>query len=76
MPHSVEGQTEAQSGGVPWLNLVTRTGSARSSSDFPASKKCHVLFNASVQLSEQGLTFPINSEHVYMYVFNFNHLLV
>lgn len=35
-----------------------------------------VLLNAAVRLSEQGLTFPINSGHVFMYIFNFNHLLV
>ena len=47
-----------------------------SSSDFTASESRQVLLNAAVRLSEQGLTFPINSGHVFMYIFNFNHLLV
>lgn len=60
---------------MPCGSSVTRPRGARSNFDFAASKSCQVLFNACVQLSEQGLTFPINSEHVYMYIFNFNHLL-
>lgn len=76
MPHSTEGQTEAHSGRVPPGSFESRLSRARSNFDFTASRSCQVLFNASVQLSEQGLTLPINSEHVYMYIFNFNHLPV
>lgn len=62
---------------VPCFSSVTQQSSAgSSSSDLTASQSCQVLFKASVRLSEQGPTFPINSGHVYMYIFNFNHLLV
>ena len=58
------------------FKLQQLRSAGNSSSDFTASESRQVLLNAAARLSEQGLTFPINSGHVFMYIFNFNHLLV
>lgn len=64
--HSTEGQTEAQSGRVPCGSPGPRARN-RSSLDFTAANGCQSSLTRA-QLGERGLTLPINSEHVYVYI--------
>lgn len=78
-PHPVEGQAEAQRCKVPCYTWSrdSEVPEATICISLPLkAASCQDLFNSSVQVSKQGLTFPFNSGHVYMYILNVNLLLV